>query len=163
MDTEYFIVDQSSNWETIEALNKFFPQFKTIPSFALIVKSINSINTSAFMVSSQQEKVFRVLNFISEHQTNNLKVLLTSVNIVSKEEIIAFWWESSNFKYSKQIDELTMDITRNNQRSIKFHHHWLTNENLLRLLDQHFYLLFKKVHWFNSKFRLVVTDVLSHF
>ena len=100
MNTEYFIIDQSSNWETVEALNKFLPQFKTIPSFALIIKSINSINTAAFMISSQQEKVFRVFNFISEHQTNDLKILLASVNIVSEEEIIAFWWESSNFKYS---------------------------------------------------------------
>lgn len=64
----------------------------------LIIESIDSINTSALMISSQDEKVFRVLDFIRQQQADSLKRLLASIDIITKEEVIGFGGETTVLK-----------------------------------------------------------------
>lgn len=64
----------------------------------LIIESIDSINTSALMVSSQDEKVFRVLDFIRQQQADSLKRLLASIDIITKEKVIGFGGETTILK-----------------------------------------------------------------
>ena len=56
-----------------------------------------------------------------------------------------------------------MDVTRNYQRRVQLNQVGLANEDLLRLLDEHFNLLFTEVDWFDSKVRRIRSDVLSDF
>lgn len=63
------------------------------------------------MVSSQDEKVFRVLDFIRQQQADSLKRLLASVDIVTKEKIIGFGGETTVLKETQQVVILSMDIT----------------------------------------------------
>lgn len=63
-----------------------------------IIESIDSINTRALMVSSQDEKVFRVLDFIRQQQADSLKRLLASIDIITKEEVIGFGGETTVLK-----------------------------------------------------------------
>ena len=66
MHAEDFIIDTGSYGEAIETLSKSFPKFDTVPSFALIIETVDLINRSTLMVASKQEEIFRVLDFISE-------------------------------------------------------------------------------------------------
>ena len=66
MDTEYFIIDDSSHREAVEALNKLFPQLQRVSTFALIVETVNSIDGTTLVISAQKEKVFGVLNLVGE-------------------------------------------------------------------------------------------------
>jgi len=50
------------------------------------------------MVASKKEKVLRVLDLIAEQQRNSLNTLLSSVDVVSKEKVIRFRWESTILK-----------------------------------------------------------------
>lgn len=63
------------------------------------------------MVSSQDEKVFRVLDFIRQKQADSLKRLLASVDIVTKEKIIGFGGETTVLKETQQVVILSMDVT----------------------------------------------------
>lgn len=63
-----------------------------------IIESIDSINTRALMVSSQDEKVFRVLDFIRQQQADSFKRLLASIDIITKEEVIGFGGETTVLK-----------------------------------------------------------------
>ncbi len=47
------------------------------------------------MVASEQEKVLRVLDFVSQKQAYALDRLFSSVNVVSQEEVVSIARESS--------------------------------------------------------------------
>ena len=83
MDAKNLIVDNSSNWETIEALDKLFPQLQRVSALALVIESVDPIDGSALVVASEQEKVLRVLDFVRQKKTDYLQVLLAPINIVS--------------------------------------------------------------------------------
>lgn len=59
---------------TLNTSEKSFQSFKLyflLPEikgkFTLIIESINSVDGGAFVITSEKEKVFRVLDFIGEH------------------------------------------------------------------------------------------------
>ena len=62
------------------------------------------------MVTSKDEEVLGILDFVRKQQTNCLQGLLPSINVVSKEEVIGFWGESSVFEESKKVVVLPVDI-----------------------------------------------------
>ena len=64
VDAENLVIDDGSYWEAVKALYEFLPQLQRVSSFALIVKSIDSIYWTTLVISSQKEKVFRVFDFI---------------------------------------------------------------------------------------------------
>ena len=80
-------------------------------SLTFIIESIESVDGWAFVVSSEEEEVFWVLDLVSKEEADGLQALFSSVNIISKEEIIWLRWETSVFKNSEQIIILPMDIT----------------------------------------------------
>jgi hypothetical protein len=83
MHTQNLLIDQSSNWKTIEHIGEYFPELNGVPAFALIVKTINPVNLSALMIASQKKEVFWVLDFVAHQQSNRLNRLLASVNIIT--------------------------------------------------------------------------------
>lgn len=70
MHTEDFLVNNGSNRKTVEAIGKCFPEFDVVAAFALIVETIDSINGCTFVISTKDEKVFRVLDLVSQQKTN---------------------------------------------------------------------------------------------
>jgi hypothetical protein len=85
MHTEDLVIDQRSDRETVETISESFPEFYIISTFAFVIETVNSVNRSTFVISSQQKEVLRVLNFVSEQQTNGFQTILSSVNVISKE------------------------------------------------------------------------------
>lgn len=63
------------------------------------------------MVTSQQEEVLRVLNFISQQKANGFQTLLASVNVISEEKVVGIRREPSVLEQSQQVVVLTMHIT----------------------------------------------------
>ncbi len=101
MHAEDLLINDCGNRETVETISEGFPQFNVVASFALVVKSIDSVDRCALVVSSQQEEVFRVLDLISQEKADSLKRLFTSVDIISEEEIISIRGETSIFEKSE--------------------------------------------------------------
>ena len=66
MHANDLIIDHSSAWKAIKGVAKLFPHLNRETSAALIVKPIDPIDTSTFVVSSQEEEIFRILDFVCE-------------------------------------------------------------------------------------------------
>lgn len=88
MHANNFIINYCTTRQAIEGVAKLLPHFHRVSTATFIVESIDTIDTSAFVVSSQQKEIFWVLDFVSKQKTNHFQGLLSSVNIISKEEVI---------------------------------------------------------------------------
>ena len=71
MHTYDLVINHRTTRQTVEGIAKLLPHFDRKPTSALIVEAIDSIDSSTFMVASQQKEVFRVLNFVGKQQTDN--------------------------------------------------------------------------------------------
>ena len=113
------------------------------------------------MVSSQQEEVFRVLDLVSHHEADDLQVLLSSIDVVSKEQIVRLRWEVADLEDSQQVYELTVDVAGNNKRWVELDQVGLGNKDLLGFLDEHLNLLLSEVDGFDSEVGGICSDILS--
>jgi len=44
MHAENLFIDDSSDWEAVEAIRESLPKLHVIPSFAFVVKAVNSVD-----------------------------------------------------------------------------------------------------------------------
>ena len=47
---------------------------------------------------------------VSKQQTDCFQTLLPTVNIISQEEVVGLWWESSILKQPKKVRVLSVDV-----------------------------------------------------
>jgi len=52
MNAEYLVVYNRCYGETVEALNELFPKLKAVSTLAFIVKTVDAVYRSAFVISS---------------------------------------------------------------------------------------------------------------
>ena len=50
-----------------------------------IVESVYSVNTGTFMISSQEEKVFRVFDLVCEQEADGLQRLFAAIDVVAQK------------------------------------------------------------------------------
>lgn len=53
-------------------------------SLTFIIETINSINGGTFMIATQNEEIFRILDFVCKKQADRLQRLLSTIHIVTK-------------------------------------------------------------------------------
>ena len=63
------------------------------------------------MISTKDEKVFRVLDLVCEEKAYGFEGLLAPVDVVAEEEVVCFWWETPILEESQKVIVLTMDVT----------------------------------------------------
>lgn len=66
MHADDLVVNDGGTREAIEGVAELLPHFDRVPTSALVVESVDAVDPSALVVASQQEEVFRVLDFIGE-------------------------------------------------------------------------------------------------
>jgi hypothetical protein len=108
---EDFLVDESSDGETIETVSESLPQLDVIATLALIVKSVNTINGCALVVATEEEEVLRVLDLVGQEEAHGLEGLLATINVITQEEIVGIGRETAIFEKSEQIVVLPVHIT----------------------------------------------------
>lgn len=81
----------------------------TPPSFRY--SPINSIYTGALVVAAKQEEILRIFDFIGEQEADCLQRLLSTIHIITEEQVVRLWWEAAVFEQSQQIVILAVDIT----------------------------------------------------
>lgn len=79
------VVDESCNWQTVEALSEHLPKLDIEPSLAFVIETIDSVDRSTLVVASKQEEVLWVLDFVGQEQADSLDVVFSTVNVVSQE------------------------------------------------------------------------------
>ena len=78
-----------------------------------IIKPVYPVDTGTFVISAQDEKVLRVLDLVCQQQTDRLQRLLSSIDVVTEEEVVGFRRETTVLEETEQIIVLAMDITAN--------------------------------------------------
>ena len=63
------------------------------------------------MVASQHEEVFRVFDLEAKHECYCLNRLLSSIDVISQEQVVSFRRETSVLEQPQQIIVLSMHIT----------------------------------------------------
>lgn len=64
----------------------------------LIVEPVYPVDAGALMVAPQQEEVFRILDLVSQEETDCFQRLFTSINVIAQEQVVRFWWETTVLK-----------------------------------------------------------------
>jgi hypothetical protein len=82
---EDLLVDDRSDGQTVEAVGERLPQLDIVPPLAFIVKTVDTVDGCAFVVTAENEKVLRVLNFVCQQQADGLKRLLATVDVIAEE------------------------------------------------------------------------------
>ena len=113
MHGENLLVDDSSNWQAVEAVGEGLPQLDVVAALALIVEAVDAVDGGALVVATEDEEVLWVLDLVGEEEADGLERLLSAVDVVTKEEVVGFWWESSVLEESEEIVVLSVNITAN--------------------------------------------------
>ena len=70
MHTEYLLVDYGGNGEAIEAVGEGFPKLDVVSSLTFVVKTVNSVDRCALVISSKQEKVLWVFDLVCQQKAD---------------------------------------------------------------------------------------------
>ena len=124
---EDLLIDDSSDWQAVEAVGESLPQLDVITTFAyalapgasaidrktltLVVETVDSVDRGALVITTEDEEVFGILDLVCEQQTNGLERLLSSVDVITEEKVVGFWRETSVFEQPQEIVVLTVNIT----------------------------------------------------
>jgi hypothetical protein len=127
---EDFFVNDGGDRQAVEAVGEGFPQLDVVSSFTLVVKPVDTVDGGTLVVASQDEKVFRVFDFVGQQQADGFQGLFTSVDIVTKEKVVCLWGEAAVLKQTEKVVVLAVDISTNLYRSLKLKQY--------RLLDKDF-------------------------
>jgi hypothetical protein len=127
------LVDDSGDRKAVEAIGECFPQLDIVATLALVVEAIDSVDRGALVVTSEDEEVFGVLDLVGKEQANGLKRLLTSVDVVTEEEVVGLRREATVLEESEEIVVLSMDITADLDWSLEFEEDGLRDEDLTSL------------------------------
>jgi hypothetical protein len=130
---ENLLVDDSSDGKTVEAIGKGLPELNVIATLALVVEAIDTVDRSTLVVTSQNEEVLGVLDLVGEEQADGLKGLLTSVDIVTEEEVVGLGREATVLEESEEIVVLSVDITADLDRGLELEEDGLGDEDLAGL------------------------------
>lgn len=67
---KYFFVNDGGGREAVEAVGECFPKFDSKASLAFIIESVDAVDGSTLVISTEDEEVFRVLDLVGEEQAN---------------------------------------------------------------------------------------------
>lgn len=130
MTTEDFLIDDSNNRQTIETIRESLPQLDAVASFALVVEAVNAVNGGALVVATQQEEVLRILDLVSQQQTDALQGLFAAVHVVAQKQIVTLRREAAVLEQPQQVGVLAVNVAADLQGRFDFQQNRLRQENL---------------------------------
>ncbi len=66
MHGEDLLINDSSNWQAVEAVSEGLPQLDVVAALALVVEAVDAVDGCALVVTTEDEEVLRVLDLVGE-------------------------------------------------------------------------------------------------
>lgn len=110
----YLVLDQGSKGEVVKEVGEGLPDISVaVLSEALVIESVDLSNLTRFMVSTQDGDTVLVAELEGDQEGDSLDRVVTTIDIVSHEEVVGIGGVASNPEEFHQIVELTVDVTTN--------------------------------------------------
>ena len=148
MHAKNFVIYEGGNGHTVENVLKLFPNSDGVAAFALIVEPVNSVDLAAFVVSSEEEEVFLVLDLVCKEEENDLERLLAAVDVITEEKVVGLGRKASILKKLDQVGKLTVHVSTNLDWGFQLQEDWLLHEDFTRYFQQRGDLLLLQLHVF---------------
>lgn len=98
MHSEDLLINNRGDRQTIETVRECLPQLDIVASLAFIIEAVYTVDRGAFVITTENKEVLGVLDLICKEQANCFQRLLSTINIIAKEEVVRFRRESSIFE-----------------------------------------------------------------
>ena len=83
MHAENSSTNQSTERHPVEGVLKSVPEAHAlVATVAFFEESIDTVDSRTFMITTEHKEVFRILDFVAEHQADCFNVLTPTVDIV---------------------------------------------------------------------------------
>ena len=100
---EDLVVDEGRDGHAVEDILELLPDANGISALAFIIESVNTIDLATFVIASQKEEVLLELGLVGKKQDNSLEGVLSSVNVITEEQIVGLGREAAVLKESEQV------------------------------------------------------------
>ena len=70
---EDLLIDDRSNWQAVEAVSECLPKLDVVPSLALVVEPVNTVDGGTLVVTSENEEVLGIFDLVGEKQANGFE------------------------------------------------------------------------------------------
>ena len=112
MEAEDLVLDHSGEGQVIEELSKLLPDVGiTILAEALVVEPIYLSDLSRLVVSSEDSESVLIADFKGDKQGYGLDRVVSSVDVVTHEQIVGVWRMATNLEELAQVMELPVDVS----------------------------------------------------
>ncbi len=108
---EDLLVHDGGDGQAVEAVRERLPQLDVESPLALVVESVDPVNTGALVVAPEQEEVLRVLDLVGQQEADGLQRLLAAVHVVAQEEVVGLWRKAAVLEQTQQVRVLAVDVT----------------------------------------------------
>lgn len=107
---EDLLINDGCDRQAVEAVRKCLPQLDVVPALALVVETVDAVNRGALVVATQNEEVLWILDLVGQEKADGLERLLATVDVVTKEEVVRLWGETTVFEEAEEVIVLTVDV-----------------------------------------------------
>jgi len=122
VEAEDLIIDEGGERKVIEEIGEVFPNIRVaILPKTFIVESIDLCNLTRFVVATEDGNALGVSDFESNQESDCLYGIITSINIVTHEEVVGVWIWPPDSEKLHQIMKLSVNISAYCHRAF----HWL--------------------------------------
>ena len=74
-----------------------------------------------------------LLDFVSEEEADSFQGLLSSIDVVSQEQVVGLWRKGAVLEETEQVVVLAVHVAADFQRGLKLEKDWLRQEHLAGL------------------------------
>lgn len=144
MKTENLVIHHCRQWEVIEDVCEHSPDFRIpILPLTLVVEAIHLSDLPHLVIASQDSYPVRESHFRSDQKRHCLYRKVTSVYVISHEQVVCVRWLASDLEKLLKVMELPMDVSA--------YSHWrsylddvgLVYQDFLSFLAEYSHLIFR--------------------
>lgn len=83
---------------------------KITKCLTFVVEAVDAVDGSTFVVAAEKEEVFGVFDFVGEQEADGFEGVLAPVDVIAKEEVVAFGGVVAVLEQPDEIVVLTVDV-----------------------------------------------------
>jgi hypothetical protein len=138
VDAKDFLVNECGTGEAIEGVRKDLPQLDRMPSFALVVKAVDTVDRGALVVPPDAEKILGILDLVGQDEHRAFDTLLPAVDVVSQKQVVCVRGEAPVFEDPEHVVELPVNIADDLDRGHELEEHRLGHQDFAGTHQHHF-------------------------